>query len=336
MAAYGINAGDVATAVAGQNLDLPAGQIGQPPAAGGPAVRIAHRHAGPAVRSGAIRRDHRQGRSRDSAPRRPRRAGAGRRSVPACPAPGIDQSARERRLDEPGGSIPTALGTAVQSPVAHVGSRRAIRRPRPTRPAAHRYWRRRRARRRRRHRRRHDRRRPRPAAAATTGGSAARARRSLPRPSAPARRGEIAGLSINSQSTASARPTASWPGTTLARRRAPRRSASSGSATSAGSRSAPQNYQQAMTFDGHPSVGLAVFQLPGTNALDVAERVESKDEGTSKPISRRRRIQDRLRHHAVHPRVGPGRVQDPVGGGGPGRPGGAGLPAELASGADPA
>ncbi len=37
-----------------------------------------------------------------------------------------------------------------------------------------------------------------------------------------------------------------------------------------------QNYRQAMTFDGHPSVGVAIFQLPGTNALDVAERVKKK------------------------------------------------------------
>ena len=37
-----------------------------------------------------------------------------------------------------------------------------------------------------------------------------------------------------------------------------------------------QNYRQAMTFDRCPSVGIAVFQLPGTNALDVAERVRRK------------------------------------------------------------
>ena len=36
------------------------------------------------------------------------------------------------------------------------------------------------------------------------------------------------------------------------------------------------NYNQAQTFDGHQSVGIAVFQLPGTNALDVADRVKSK------------------------------------------------------------
>ena len=43
-----------------------------------------------------------------------------------------------------------------------------------------------------------------------------------------------------------------------------------------------QNYHQAMTFDGHPSVGIAVFQLPGTNALDVADRVQGQDEGIAK------------------------------------------------------
>ncbi|WP_422924279.1 efflux RND transporter permease subunit [Singulisphaera sp. PoT] len=37
-----------------------------------------------------------------------------------------------------------------------------------------------------------------------------------------------------------------------------------------------QNYNQACTFDGHPSVGLSVYQLPGTNALDVADRVRAK------------------------------------------------------------
>ena len=39
-----------------------------------------------------------------------------------------------------------------------------------------------------------------------------------------------------------------------------------------------QNYLQSCTFDGKPSVGLAVRQLPGTNALDVAGPVRSKME----------------------------------------------------------
>ncbi len=39
-----------------------------------------------------------------------------------------------------------------------------------------------------------------------------------------------------------------------------------------------QNYSLACTFDGRPSVGLAVFQLPGTNALDVGNRIRAKME----------------------------------------------------------
>ena len=38
----------------------------------------------------------------------------------------------------------------------------------------------------------------------------------------------------------------------------------------------PQNYNAACSFDGQPSVGLNVFQLPGTNALDVAEAVRQR------------------------------------------------------------
>src|SRR5581483_3050633 len=37
-----------------------------------------------------------------------------------------------------------------------------------------------------------------------------------------------------------------------------------------------QNYNMAATFDGRPTVGLAVYQLPGTNALDVADAVRRK------------------------------------------------------------
>jgi len=39
-----------------------------------------------------------------------------------------------------------------------------------------------------------------------------------------------------------------------------------------------QNYNQSCTFDGHQSVGLSIYQLPGTNALDVADRVRAKME----------------------------------------------------------
>ena len=36
------------------------------------------------------------------------------------------------------------------------------------------------------------------------------------------------------------------------------------------------NYNMSCTFDGGPSVGLSVYQLPGTNALDVADAVRAK------------------------------------------------------------
>jgi multidrug efflux pump len=38
------------------------------------------------------------------------------------------------------------------------------------------------------------------------------------------------------------------------------------------------NYNQACTFDGRPSAGLAIFSLPGTNALNLAGRVRAKME----------------------------------------------------------
>jgi multidrug efflux pump len=39
-----------------------------------------------------------------------------------------------------------------------------------------------------------------------------------------------------------------------------------------------QNYSLACTFDGRPSVGLGIFQLPGTNALEIAAKIRAKME----------------------------------------------------------
>ena len=39
-----------------------------------------------------------------------------------------------------------------------------------------------------------------------------------------------------------------------------------------------QNYNQSCSFDGHPSVGLSVYQRPDTNALEVADAVRKKME----------------------------------------------------------
>src|SRR5262245_55653246 len=43
-----------------------------------------------------------------------------------------------------------------------------------------------------------------------------------------------------------------------------------------------QNYNLGCLFDGHPSVGLVIFQLPGSNALDVANRIRAKMEELKK------------------------------------------------------
>ena len=88
--------------------------------------------------------------------------------------------------------------------------------------------------------------------------------------------GEISGLSINSSTAGSAAASGAIPTTALGGRPL---------APSVGIvrlrdvgrvEMGAQNYRQAMTFDGNPSVGVAIFQLPGTNALDIAERVRKK------------------------------------------------------------
>ena len=37
-----------------------------------------------------------------------------------------------------------------------------------------------------------------------------------------------------------------------------------------------KSQDQSLTLDGQPSVGLAIFQLPGSNALDVADRIKAR------------------------------------------------------------
>jgi multidrug efflux pump len=106
----------------------------------------------------------------------------------------------------------------------------------------------------------------------STGGSASGAPSSMPQPSAMPDAGAIEGISINSAGGGG--------------------SSADGSALSAGQPSTAivrvrdigtvelgaQNYNQGCLLDGQPSVGLAVYQLPGTNALDVADRVKAKME----------------------------------------------------------
>ena len=51
-----------------------------------------------------------------------------------------------------------------------------------------------------------------------------------------------------------------------------------------------QGYDQTCTLDGQPSVALSIYQLPGSNALDVAQRGAEQDGGAEGPLSRRARL----------------------------------------------
>ena len=60
-----------------------------------------------------------------------------------------------------------------------------------------------------------------------------------------------------------------------------------------------QQYSQTFKLDGQPSAGLAIFQLPEANALDVAKRVEAPHAGAAAGVSRRHDLERTLRHHEV-------------------------------------
>ena len=70
--------------------------------------------------------------------------------------------------------------------------------------------------------------------------------------------------------------------------------------------------------------------------LGHRQRRVCQDEGTQGPLSGRRGLQDRLRYHALHPRVGQRGLLHAPRRDHPGGPGGAGVPAELAGGPDSA
>ena len=48
-----------------------------------------------------------------------------------------------------------------------------------------------------------------------------------------------------------------------------------------------QGYDQTCTLDGKPSVALSIYQLPGSNALETAERVQAKMEELQGALPRR-------------------------------------------------
>ena len=93
MAAYGINAGDVAAAIRNQNLDVPAGRLGQPPVPAGQPWELPIDALGRLSDAGAIRRHHRQGRPGDSGFQLDRQCG---RASTGMPGPGLSNPPKER------------------------------------------------------------------------------------------------------------------------------------------------------------------------------------------------------------------------------------------------
>ena len=65
-----------------------------------------------------------------------------------------------------------------------------------------------------------------------------------------------------------------------------------------------QQYDQSCTLDGKPSVALSIYPAARLQRPGHRRRRLRQDEGAEDALSRRAGLPDRLRHHAVHPRVG--------------------------------
>ena len=62
---------------------------------------------------------------------------------------------------------------------------------------------------------------------------------------------------------------------------------------------AAADYSTAMTFNGRPAVALAVFQLPGTNAIQTADAIYARMEELSKRFPAGVELRDPVRYHAA-------------------------------------
>ena len=66
-----------------------------------------------------------------------------------------------------------------------------------------------------------------------------------------------------------------------------------------------QTYSQVFTLNGKPSAGIAIFQTPGANALNVANAVKAKMAELSQSLPAGARLQHPVRHHAVREGLDP-------------------------------
>ena len=63
-----------------------------------------------------------------------------------------------------------------------------------------------------------------------------------------------------------------------------------------------QTYSQVFTLDGKPAAGIAIFQPPGANALDVATEVKKQDGRAGARVSAGAGLRHPVRHHQVRRR----------------------------------
>ena len=270
MAALGINAGDVAAAIGSQNLDVPAGQLGAPPAPAGQPWEI------PIDALGRLSEPEQFGEiivkvgASSSVPMSTVAAGPVRNSaaavarVTANPLQAAGSLGGLTGQGVAGSTIPKIGMTAIATLVNGSGSTSAA--PATTSGTT--------------------------SGGATTGGGANSS-------GGATTGGAASGSATPSTSTAAAAaPETISNSTTPALGGTSSDSDTSGAAASSGPATLVRpprpaagivrlrdiarvemgalTYTQAQTFNGNQSVGIAVFQLPGTNALDVAGRVQAK------------------------------------------------------------
>ena len=65
-----------------------------------------------------------------------------------------------------------------------------------------------------------------------------------------------------------------------------------------------RNQDTLCRLDGRPSAGVAVYLLPGSNALDTADGIKATMREQESRFPKGLHYRHRLRHHAVHPRIG--------------------------------
>ena len=251
MAALNLTAPDVAQAIRNQNLDAPSGQVGRPPAPEGQSTQL------PILTLGRLRTAEQFGdiivkvgqtpsareRGRVSAPRRPRGATANPLasiSPARRSSSGAPTTAQDTTPTDAMSQIAIASGTTTSTaPLVGGGTTAAAATMSDIGASS--------------------------AGGAATGGGAMSG-------SSLTSGGTIPGLSIDS----SLSPAGMLSSETMGRGPGRPDAAIVRLRDVARIELGAQNYNQACLFDGKMAVGLGLYQLPGTNALEVAERVRKK------------------------------------------------------------